>query len=90
MPDDFGVFFYESSNNLSIVLVSNYCNIIWLHKIVFIFYSKNGKSFEIVLEKLNSIENAIGKLNGSSNNNTYTLLPDAEINISVFTDVYRF
>jgi hypothetical protein len=46
--------------------------------------------FEIVLEKLNSIENAVEKLNGSSNNNAYTLLPDAENNFPYFSRIINF
>jgi hypothetical protein len=54
---------------------------------VFFFFFLIENPFEIILGKLNSIEKAIEKLNGSSNNHADTLFPDAEISSPVFSGI---
>jgi hypothetical protein len=54
------------------------------------FTVKMENPFEIILEKLNSIEKAIDKLNTSPNNGSDTLLSRAEINNPLFIGVNRF
>jgi hypothetical protein len=59
-------------------------------KLFYYFTAKMENPFEIILEKLNSTEKAIEKLNTSPNNGFDTLLSRAEINNPLFIGVNRF